>query len=163
MSILTATSCAASPAAQEVGEPETEAGYTPKRHVFLGLRYEVTIRDQSGSPMTIYFDHRDQVMSFIYGFGAVLQKGQLVQVECDAIGAHAWIHGESPERRDRYGRRIMPSHGDSAFDALYKSLQLTSEASDEMKAWEEYTAHNPDWYIEKTKKRYAENRKREVL
>ena len=48
-----------------------EAGYTRKRYVYLGLRIPVTIRDQIGTPMYIYFDNRNQVFNFFNGFGII--------------------------------------------------------------------------------------------
>ena len=136
-----------------------EAGYTRKRYVYLGLRIPVTIRDQIGTPMYIYFDNRNQVFNFFNGFGAVLQRGQVVRVECDALGIHGWIHGKSPEIRDQYGNRIMPTHGHPTFDALIKSLNISPKLSQEMRAWEKYTAHNPEWYLHKARQRFnqAEN------
>jgi hypothetical protein len=136
--------------------PISEAGYMPKRYVFIGLRIPVTIRNQMGSPMTLYFDTREQVFNFIYGFPALMQKGQLVQVECDAFGIHGWLHGDAPELRDAYGIRIMPTFGDPNFDALHKSLHTSPETSEEMKVWDEYTAHNREWYLRKAKERYEE-------
>jgi len=133
------------------------SGYIPKEYVFIGLRIPVTIRNQMGTPMTIFFDTREQVFNFIYGFPSVMQKGQLVQVECDAYGIHGWLHGESPERRDADGKRIMPTHGDPTFDSLHKSLHISTEVSEEMKAWDEYTAHNREWYLRKAKERYETN------
>lgn len=133
------------------------SGYIPKEYVFIGLRIPVTIRNQMGTPMTIFFDTREQVFNFIYGFPSVMQKGQLVQVKCDAYGIHGWLHGESPERRDADGKRIMPTHGDPTFDSLHKSLHISTEVSEEMKAWDEYTAHNREWYLRKAKERYETN------
>jgi hypothetical protein len=138
-------------------EIASEPDYIPKEYVFIGLRIPVTIRNQMGTPMTIFFDTREQVFNFIYGFPSVMQKGQLVQVECDAYGIHGWLHGESPERRDAYGKRIMPTHGDPTFDSLHKSLHISTEVSEEMKAWDEYTAHNREWYLRKAKERYQTN------
>lgn len=135
-------------------QSSSESGYIPKEYVFIGLRIPVTIRNQMGTPMTIFFDTREQVFNFIYGFPSVMQKGQLVQVECDAYGIHGWLHGESPERRNADGKRIMPTHGDPTFDSLHKSLHTSTHVSEEMKVWDEYTAHNREWYLRKAKERY---------
>ncbi len=134
--------------------PVTELGYIPKRYVFIGLRIPVTIRNQMGTPMSLYFDTKEQALNFIYGFPAVMQKGQLVQVECDALGIHGWLHGQSPELRNSDGIRVMPTHGDANFDLLHKSLHTSDGVSDEMKAWDDYTAHNREWYLRKAKERY---------
>ena len=142
-------------------EPTLEPGYTQQRYVYLGLRIPVTIRDQIGTPMTILFDTKEQVINFIYGFPLVLQRGQVVRFECDFMGLHGWLHGKSPEARDSGGRRIMPTHGDPVFDSLVSSLQISPNLSEEMEAWERYTSHNPEWYLLKSQQRYAENRERE--
>ena len=134
--------------------PISESGYIPKRYVFIGLRIPVTIRNQMGTPLTLYFDTREQVFNFIYGFPALMQKGQLVQVECDAFAIHGWLHGESPERRNADGIRIMPTYGDPTFDALQKALHTSQELTEDMKIWDEYTAHNREWFLRKAKERY---------
>ena len=146
------------PAVVTGSEIISEPGYIPKRHVFIGLRFSVTIRNQMGSPMTIYFDTKEQVNNFINGFPGIMQQGQMVQIECDALGIHGWLHGEYPERRDSLGKRIMPTHGDPIFDALYASLQVSQQSSAEMQAWEEYTAHNREWYLRKAEERFAEEK-----
>lgn len=140
-------------------ESTLEQGYTPKRYLYLGLRISVTLRDQIGNPLTILFDTRQQVMNFLYGFGAIMQKGQIIQFECDALGISCWIRGQSPERRDEDGKRIMPTHGDPVFDALYSTLHIDPELSEEMLAWEKYTSHNPEWYLKKAQERYQESRR----
>jgi hypothetical protein len=138
-------------------ESTSEQGYTPKRYIYFGLRISVTLRDQIGNPLTILFDTRQQVMNFLYGFGAIMQKGQIIQFECDALGISCWIRGQSPEKRDEDGKRIMPTHGDPVFDALYSSLHVNPDLSEEMLAWEKYTSHNPEWYLKKTQERFKES------
>jgi hypothetical protein len=138
-------------------EYDCEPGYTPRRRIYLGLRYRFTIRDQIGSPVDIYVDRKDQVFSFINGFDAVLQKGQVVRFECDMLGLHGWIHGKYPEIRDVDGRRIMPRHGNPVFDAFVTTLDVSPQVQEELRAWEEYTAHNPDWYFRKMQKRIRDH------
>jgi hypothetical protein len=135
-----------------------EPGYVPKRHVYLGLRIQVTLRDQQGTPLCIYFDFRDQVLSFISGFALFLQRGQIVRFECDAMGMHGWIRGRGLEVRDQHGKRVMPTHGHPAFDALLASLEVPDGLTEELHAWETYTAHNPYWYLQKTRQRYLQAR-----
>jgi hypothetical protein len=136
---------------------ESEPGYTPRRRIYLGLRYQFTIRDQIGTPVDIFVDRKDQVFSFINGFAAVLQRGQVVRFECDMLGLHGWIHGKYPEVRDEQGNRVMPRNGDPTFDALVTSLSISPRVAEELRAWEEYTAHNPDWYLKKARERMRDN------
>jgi hypothetical protein len=132
---------------------ETEPGYTPPRRIYLGLRYRFILRDQIGTPIDIYVDRKDQIWTFIEGFGSLLQKGQIVRFECDMLGIHGWIHGEQPINRDTNGNRIMLTHGDAVFDDFIAALDISPSVRDELRAWKEFTAHNPDWYLRKMKER----------
>ncbi len=134
-----------------------ESAYVPRNRLYLGLRYQFTIRDQVGNPMEVYVDRKDQIWTFVHGFGSILQRGQVVRFECDMLGLHGWIHGTYPEVRDKDGIRIMPRHGNPVFDAFVTALDVSPQVHEELQAWEEYTAHNPDWYLRKTKSRVKQN------
>ena len=151
MSVYTSTTCATDNVAQvaELGE----SAYVPRQRLFLGLRYQFIIRDQIGNPMEIFVDRKDQIWTFVNGFGSILQRGQVVRFECDMLGLHGYIHGQYPEVRDRNGKRVMPGHGNPIFDAFLSALDVSPQVQQELRAWEEYTAHNPDWYLRKTKAR----------
>ena len=130
-----------------------ESAYVPRNRLYLGLRYRFMIRDQIGNPLEIYVDRRDQIFTFIHGFAAILQQGQVVRFECDMLGLHGWLHGKSPENRNESGTRVMPRRGHPSFDVLVEAMGISPNRLEDLRIWQEYTAHNPDWHLRKMKER----------
>lgn len=132
--------------------------YTRKKRVYCGFRYSVVLRDQVHNTMHIYFDTRTHALSFLDGFGKILQTGQITQYECDAFGMRGFIHGEGPEVRNQWGERVMPRPGHPEFDALVARCRISEADQLELQFWMGYTAHNQEWYHRYIQKRYAQLR-----